>query len=162
MKNLNRQSNNWQCSLLKPVFGICCSMDHSIPGGFIPPCKILHPMGKEEQPQCTLPVCPPTPHQWFLVLRLSLLEPSEQKAQSEKKMQFYLKFAEANTEKRRGIKEVFFSSQSLACSLNGINACDKDTREGKTEGTCQRWASKGRATAWSRPLFTFNVFFFYF
>lgn len=83
-------------------------MDHSIPEA------LVLQMGKEEQPQCTLPVSH-TPSVSSST-RVSLLEPSEQKARAEKKRQIYLKFAEKKTEKKqkktkktKGIKEVVFS-----------------------------------------------------
>lgn len=82
-------------------------MDHSIPEA------LVLQMGKEEQPQCTLPVSH-TPSVSSST-RVSLLEPAEQKARAEKNRQIYLKFAEKKTEKHkktkkpRGIKEVVFS-----------------------------------------------------
>lgn len=58
-------------------------MDRSIPGGFIPPCKMLHQIDKEEQPKCTLLVSPASISDGSGT-QVSLWEPSQQKAPSEK------------------------------------------------------------------------------
>lgn len=73
-------------------------MDHCIPEA------LVLQKGKEEQPQCTLPVSN-TPSVSSST-QVSLLEPSEQKAQAEIKSQIYLKFADKKTEKKKKKKEV--------------------------------------------------------
>ena len=77
-----------------------------------------------------------------------------------RKKQIYLKFGENTLKKNEVLKRCFSVSQSLACSLNRINAADKDTREGKTEGSGQRLTTKTAPQLGVDPrLFTSNVLF---
>lgn len=75
-----------------------------------------------------------------------------------RKKQIYLKFGQNILKKNEVLKRCFSVSQSLACSLNRINAADKDTREGKTEGSGQRLTNKAAPQLGVDPgLFTSNV-----
>lgn len=130
--------------------GICCSMDHSIPGGFIPPCKILHQMEKGEQPKCTLLVSSaPSSHSSYT--QVSLLEPFEQRNHQKKADLF--KYWREHIKKKK--MRYFSVSHSLAWSLSRINAAAKDSREGKTEGSCHRLGSE--ADPFSLPLCCFRI-----
>ena len=63
--------------------------------------------------------------------------------------------------KNEVLKRWFPASQSLARSLNRINAAAKDTREEKTEGSCQRLAKKAvpqlGADSFSLPVCCFRI-----
>lgn len=52
-----------------------------------------------------------------------------------------------HSQKKELLKRSFPVSQPLAHSLDGIKSTEKDTREGKTEGKCQRWPSKSSQCA---------------
>lgn len=103
---------------------------------------------------------PPSPHQrqfWYSGESAGALTTKG----TIRKKQIYLKFGENTFFKNEVLKKWSPASQSLARSLNRINAAAKDTREGKTEGSCQRLAKKAvpqlGADSFSLPVCCFRI-----